>query len=178
MHRIFAALPVPADITERLIPLRAEIAGARWRQREHFHITLQFYGEVKPDIAEDIADALERISAPVLSLQLAGVGWFGRKEPHSLYARIADDEALRGLAHDCHRIARKLGVRTDARPFKPHITLAYCHLSPLPDVMAWSEDKQALSSDPFFVDRFHLFESFTSRSRQSRYEAQATYPLG
>lgn len=178
MHRLFAALPVPAEIADRLEPLRAELPGARWRRAEHYHVTLQFYGEVTPDQAEEIAVALERIDAPVLELELAGVGWFGRREPHSLYARVAENEPLNQVAKACRKVAQRLGLRLDARPFRPHITLAYCFHSPLDAVMAWSEDQQALRTDPFLVDHFHLYESFLSQNRQSRYQPQATYRLG
>lgn len=178
MHRIFAALPVPESISERLLPLRSDLFGARWRRPEQFHITLQFYGGVQTEMAEEIAAALERVQSPALELTLAGVGWFGRKEPRAVYARIGENAALSALAADCRKIATKLGVKIDANPFSPHITLAYCKDTPLPDVMAWSEDYQVLASEPFLIDQFHLYESFPSTGRSSRYQAQASYALG
>ena len=177
MHRIFAALPVPEEVSSRLIPLRADLHGARWRRPDQFHITLQFYGAVALDVAEEIANALERIEATGFELSLEGVGWFGRKEPHSVYARIADTAALTNLAERCRKIAAQVGVKLDAKPFKPHITLAYCKDTPLADVMAWSEDFQVLRSAPFHVDAFNLYESFTAVGRPSRYQIQARYPL-
>ena len=178
MHRIFAALPVPDSIAERLLPLKGDVFGARWRQRRHFHITLQFYGNVTTEIAEEIAEALEQISAPQLTLELQGVGWFGSKAPYSLYARIAPNETLNALAADCRKIARRLNLKIDQNPFKPHITLAYCHDTPLEEAMRWSEDYQILRSEPFVAESFHLYESFTAPNKPSRYEAQADYWLG
>ncbi len=178
MHRIFAALPVPGAIAERLLPLRADLPGVRWRLREHFHITLQYYGGVEIEIAEEIAAALERVDAPALDLELAGVGWFGRKEPRAIYARIGESSALTQLATECRKIARTFGLKVDANPFRPHVTLAYCKDAPLSQVRAWSEDFQSLRSAPFLIDQFHLFESFTGDRRQSRYQAQADYRLG
>lgn len=177
MHRLFAALPVPGAIADRLVPLRADLYGARWRWREHFHITLHFYGELRHEIAEEIADALERVRAPSLELEVQGVGWFGRKQPYSLYARISENAALSQLAADCKTIARELGLKLEAKPFTPHITLAYCVDTPLADVMRWSEDFQLLKTQPFLSDTFHLYESFTRPNKPSRYEAQADYPL-
>lgn len=177
MHRIFAALRLPNHEGERLLGLRDDLYGARWRRLEHYHITLQFYGDVHIDLAEEIAAALEQVSAPPLQLHLSGVGWFGRKAPHALYARIGDDPALTALAAECRKIARRLAVKIDDRPFRPHVTLAYCHETPLEDVRAWSERYQLLRSEPFEVSEFSLFESFTSPRRPSRYEPQSTYPL-
>ncbi len=178
MHRIFAALALPDDIAERLLPLRSNLPGARWRRREHFHITLQFYGAVDAEIAEAIAAELEHVQAPVLDLQLDGAGWFGRKQPRAVYARISGPSALDALAGECRRIAQRLGVKIADRPFKPHVTLAYCKDTPLEAVRAWSEDFQTLRSEPFLVDGYQLYESFTGHGRQSRYQAQADYPLG
>jgi 2'-5' RNA ligase len=177
-HRLFAALPVPDAVAERLLPLRTDLFGARWRQRDHFHITLHFYGSVEIEMAEEIAQALEQVSQPMMQLQVDGVGWFGRKEPHLIHARIASDPALDELAEDCRRIARRLGLKTEARAFRPHITLAYCHHTPLVDVMTWSETYQTLKTSPFMADEFHLYESFTGSRRQSRYQVQASYRLG
>ncbi len=175
MHRIFAALPVPEVIADRLLPLRTEMHGARWRRRDHYHITLQFFGEVQREIAEEIATSLDTVRAPSLALELDGVGWFGRKEPRLVYARIAQNSALSALARDCRKIAQRLGLQIDTKPFKPHITLAYCKETPLDVVREWSEGFQFLKSQPFLVDRFHLYESFTSKNQQSRYQQQADY---
>ena len=178
MHRLFAALPVPDEIAQRLDPLSVEMHGARWRKREHYHVTLCFYGRVDGEVADAIADALADLRAPSLSLELSGVGWFGRREPRALYARIAENAALSALAKDCRKIARQFDVKLGQDPFNPHITLAYCNQTPLEAARAWSEDFQILRSDPFLVDTFHLYESFTGHGRQSQYVAQADYPLG
>lgn len=178
MHRLFAALPVPEEISDRLLALQEDLPGARWRRRDHHHITLQFFGAVNTEVAEEIATSLEALHAPGLSLTLEGVGWFGRKAPHSLYARVAESDALRDLAADCRKLARRLGLKIDAKPFKPHITLAYCRETPLQQVRTWSETFQPLTSAPFLVDQFHLYESFTGSGRQSRYQSQADYRLG
>lgn len=178
MHRLFAALPVPDLIADRLDPLSVDMFGARWRRPEHYHITLCFFGEVTGEVAEALADALEQVHAPALELELSGVGWFGRREPRALYARIRDNAALSALAQTCRKIASRHGVRLGQDPFKPHITLAYCNQTPLDAARAWSEDFQILRSAPFLIDRFHLYESFTGHRRQSQYVAQADYPLG
>lgn len=177
MHRIFAALPVPDTLAERLLHLQEDLPGARWRQRDHFHITLHFYGEVDGEIAHEIADKLEDVRSTPLELSVQGVGWFGRKAPHNLHAVIAEDEGLNRLAKDCRKIARQLGLKIDDKPFKPHITLAYCTDTPLEMVRTWSETYQTLRSEPFLVDQFHLYESFTGKYRQSRYVPQADYRL-
>lgn len=178
MHRLFAALSVPDHIADRLEPLSVEIHGARWRRREHYHITLCFYGQVDGETAHAIADELESVQSAAMELKLNGVGWFGRREPRALYARVAENDALSALAAQCRKIARKFDVKLGQDPFLPHITLAYCNQTPIEAARAWSEDFQILNTDGFLVDTFHLFESFTGHKRQSRYVRQADYPIG
>ena len=42
--RLFIAIPVPEDITERLLTLETDVPGASWRLPEHFHLPLRFLG--------------------------------------------------------------------------------------------------------------------------------------
>jgi len=114
---------------------------------------------------------------PVLELQVEGVGWFGRREPRALYARLVQNPALDALAADCRKLSRQLGLKTDTAPYVPHITLAYCRHTPLEQVMRWSERYQSLRSQSFIAENFHLFESFTHPGKMSRYVIQEDYVL-
>lgn len=178
MHRLFAALPVPDDLADRLEPLRVDLHGARWRRRDHYHVTLCFYGSVNGEVANELADALSELRAPAMTLELSGVGWFGRREPRALYARVAEQKSLTDLAQACRKLARQFNLKLGQDPFVPHITVAYCNQTPLEEVRAWSEDFQVLQSEPYLVDTFHLYESFTGHRRQSQYVPQADYSLG
>ena len=117
------------------------------------------------------------MKAPPFELSVRGVGWFGRKAPHTLYARIEDHETLSNLAAQCEKLARRVGLTPEKRPFTPHITLAYLKDTPLPDVMHWSETYQTLRTQDFTCDRFELMESLTGKYQQSRYVVQEDYPL-
>ena len=178
MPRLFAALPVPDDLAARLDPLSVDIQGVRWRKREHYHVTLCFYGHVDGEIAHELADALEDVRGPSLEISLSGVGWFGRREPRALYARVDESEALSDLAAACQKLAHRFKLKLGQDPFVPHITVAYCNQAPLEAVRRWSEDFQILRSEPVLIDAFHLYESFTGHRRQSQYVAQADYQLG
>ena len=179
MHRLFAALPVSDLLAERLRPLREDVFGARWRRDDQYHLTLQFFGEVPLELAEEIADQLGSLSTTGFAITLNGVGWFGRRQPRALYARIAETPELTDLAAQCRALARRLKVPIGQDPFVPHITLAYCHDTPIEDARRWSEAYQILRSDPIWVDEFHLYESFMgSGQRKSRYQIQASYSLG
>lgn len=178
MIRLFAALPVPGDVADRLEPLCTGLDGARWREREHFHITLAFFGEISEPVAEALDAEIGGIAGPQLELEIEGVGWFGRKEPHAAFATVKRTPELERLARECGKAATRIGLEKDARPFKPHVTLAYLNNTPLEAAMAWSERWQVLRAGPWTADRFHLYESIPRTGKKSVYEPVADYPLG
>ena len=177
MHRLFTALSVPDELGAQLRLLQTDVAGARWRHLEHYHVTLSFHGSVTHEQADALADELERVSSQPVELSVEGVGWFGRREPRAIYARIQENPALMRLAQNCRAAGRRVGLRPDDHPFVPHITLAYCKDSPLEAVRAWSEAYQVTRSETYLVDQFHLFESFTFTGKMSQYQAQVDYSL-
>ena len=178
MITLFAALPIPDDIADRLEPLQTGLDGARWRERDHFHVTLTYFGAMEEPVAEMLDEEIGALSCPQFELEIEGVGWFGRKEPHSAFATVKRSPALDALARDCRKISARMGLDKDDRPFKPHITLAYLNNTPLEAAMAWSERWQVLRAGPWTADRFHLFESIPREGKKSVYEAVADYPLG
>lgn len=177
-HRLFAALPVSDDLAGRLLPLKLDGPGLSWRRADQYHVTLHFFGGVSIELAEEIAFRLDRIAFLPFQFAVAGVGWFGRRQPRALYARLAPSAELEHLASACRDIARELKLEHERRPFTPHITLAYCNETPIDNVKIWANTYQALRTDHVSVDQFHLYESFTGRGTKSRYQIQATYRSG
>lgn len=177
MLRLFAALPVPPEVAGSLRKLQKDLAGARWRPEENFHVTLCFYGDLSHTQARDLDSLLGEISAPAFDIALEGTGWFGRREPTAVWARVRESDELRGLAAACERAARRLGLPLERRPFTPHVTLAYCNLTPLEDARLWTERHHAYRSAPWQAGAFHLYSSQRTRAGTSRYDAEADYPL-
>ncbi len=177
MLRLFAALPVPPEVSGPLRTLQKDLPGARWRPEENFHVTLCFFGEISHAQARDLDDLLGEIEAPAPSLVIEGAGWFGRKEPTAVWARVRESDELRGLASACERAARRLSIPLERRPFTPHVTLAYCHGTPLEDARAWTERHQTFFSEPWQASAFHLYSSQSRAAGPSRYVAEADYPF-
>ena len=177
MHRLFAAIPVPAELHPALIRLQKGLTGASWRPPANFHITLRFFGDLPRALAEALDEELAQITASPFSVALEGAGWFGRREPYSAHVRVAASDPLNELSRRCERAARRLGLPAEKRAFKPHVTLAYLHGTPLSDVMTWSEGRQTASAGSFYADTWHLYESFSGKGA-SRYVPQADYVLG
>ena len=89
MPRLFAALEVPRDAALSLSLLRGGLFGARWIDTENYHITLRFMGDVDRHMADDLVFALDRVQRSSFFVNLSGVGAFGSKKPHSVYAAVA-----------------------------------------------------------------------------------------
>lgn len=177
--RLFAALPIPDHIAERLVALQKGVAGAKWRPRENLHLTLRFFGEVAEPVAEGLDYALQHVAGNTRSfaLQLAGAGSFGGADPHTLWIGAKPNERLAKLAADCERAARLARLPPEARAFKAHVTLAYLSNAPLERVRAFETRLGLFASEIFCVDRFGLYSSWTRKSAPSLYRLEAEYTL-
>ena len=124
--RLFAALPLPPDAVERLTRLRLRLAaptdGLRWSSPEQWHITLQFYGDTEPEQAHCLHKALEAAALVAPEITLDSLGLFAAKG--ILFAAIAASPTLDALHRNIIASGAPCGFVPEARPFRPHITLA------------------------------------------------------
>jgi 2'-5' RNA ligase len=177
MIRLFAAVPVPAEIAAGLARRQQGLEGARWRTPEQMHITLRFFGEIREDLARDLDAELSTIGGGAFEIGLQGAGAFGEgADIHTIWAGVAESAPLRRLAKACETAARRAGLKPETRHFRPHLTLAYLK-RPEPDkVAAWIQANNLLKSPPIRVDRFGLYSSFLA-GEGAQYRLEAEYPL-
>ena len=152
------------------------VPGARWQSREQLHITLRFVGEVDGRDARAIDDALAGIETPAFTLQLHGVGQFGNKQPHTLWAAARKNEMLEHLARKVDTAIRRVGQPQDAHKFTPHVTLARLRNPELDKVREWLTAHALFTSTEFTVDAFCLYSSKLT-SDGSVYAIEQEYPL-
>lgn len=128
--RLFVALNLPSPVREALwsatSPLRELGLPVNWVRGDGIHLTLKFLGEVADDREAEITAALERAAAGARTLPLALGGFgvfpdFGR--PRVVWAGIAPEPGLEILQHRVEQEFAPLGFPTEARPFRPHVTL-------------------------------------------------------
>lgn len=177
MIRLFAAVAIPEDIAEELLPRQDRLAGAHWRPAEAFHITLRFVGDVAENVAADLDAELTTLGGGPLELELQGVGAFGEgADIHAVWAGVVENEGLRHLAKSCETACRRAGLKPDTRSYKPHVTLAYLRRPNPADVAAWIQENNLLRTPPFRVTSFGLYSSWRS-DQGSWYRAEREYPL-
>jgi RNA 2',3'-cyclic 3'-phosphodiesterase len=176
MHRLFVGIRPPAPIRDLLIDAMDDSADFRWQEEEQLHLTLRFVGEVEGRGAEDVAHALARIRAPKFELRISGVGRFEQRSSGALWAGVEPKRDVAALAAKVERVCQQVGLEPERRAFHPHITLARWKGRRTREVADFLDRRRGLSSEPWQVDGFILFESRLSR-HGAHYEEVVRYPL-
>src|SRR5215210_1812839 len=175
MHRLFVAIRPPEHIRDLLIDAMDDSADFRWQDDEQLHLTLRFIGEVDRPVAEDVADALGRISAERFGARISGVGRFEQRNSGALWAGVEPKAPLAALAAKVERACLTVGLEPERRAFHPQITLARWKGRRSREVHSFLERGRGLASEPFEVAAFTLFESRLSR-HGAHYEEVISYP--
>ena len=176
MQRLFAALSIPDSVAQAMALVQHGVPGARWQTREQLHLTLRFIGEVDGRDAAALDDALARIEAPRFTLEPHGVGQFGNKHPHALWAGVRPNEALLHLQRKVETAVQRVGLDPDRSKYLPHVTLARLSRPNVGRVMDYLTDHALFTAPPFEVEEFVLYSSVLT-SDGSIYRPERAYPL-
>ncbi|MEQ8326645.1 MAG: RNA 2',3'-cyclic phosphodiesterase [Parvibaculum sp.] len=175
MIRLFTALEISDEAAERLARLQRGLDGARWIERPDFHITLRFAGDVAEDVADDIDEALAEISMHPFEIELEGLGEFGGKRPHTLWAGVKPSEPLRILQGRHESAMRRVGLKPETRNFTPHVTIARLGRVETGAAYNFIRANSPFAAPPFTAERFTLFSAKTSTGG-GPYVAEKRYP--
>jgi 2'-5' RNA ligase len=164
--------------------LEAALGGSKvtWTAPETMHLTLHFLGE----ISEDTLDALRgSLSAPLVTptfeLGLGGYGFFPpaeRAPARVLWMDVTSgaNEMVRLQAELTERV-QAAGIETDARDYRPHLTLARFRRPPAARVRTAVTALAPPSIPPCQVDHVRLYESQLS-PQGPRHDELARFMLG
>ncbi|MBW2707949.1 MAG: RNA 2',3'-cyclic phosphodiesterase [Deltaproteobacteria bacterium] len=129
--RSFLAFELPPDI-KRVIsevsragkPLPLDLA---WAKSDNIHLTMVFLGNVFEDKIQSIGETVKKVCAGFDPFEVSpgGVGFFGnRRYPRVLWMGLHGDVHRMGCFRDALQQSLKpFGIKTERRPFKPHLTL-------------------------------------------------------
>src|SRR5215471_13453923 len=176
MLRLFVGIGFPPELKLRLSLLCSGVPGAKWVDPGNFHLTLRFIGEVGEDIAADIDDALSRLRARRITIQIAGTGVFGGDKPHSLWAGVERSAELVGLRDKVELALIRAGLPPEPRKFSPHVTLARLRDPRRSELQEFLAAHAQFRAEPLRVGAFSLMASYPPKAG-SVYEDQADYPL-
>lgn len=178
MPRLFVALRLPEAVKQTVHELQFGLRNARWLNEDGLHLTLAFIGEVDNSAQRRIETALGDVTAPVLAMELHGLGCFPpRGAPRVLWTSASPKAELEVLARAVRRTLVHAGLTPERRKFMPHVTFARFRRPP-----PSTELERYLGAHSLFrtsraeVATFHLFSSVL-RSSGARYTIEATFPL-
>lgn len=160
MPRLFTGLEIPQDVGFALSLKRGGLPGARWIDRENYHITLRYIGDVDRRTANEVVHILDRftVNSP-FTVRLTHLGIFGGNKPRALYAGVEVNETLTRLQAAQERAFQQIGLPPDSRKFTPHVSLARLSGTSAGDVARFMHDALWFEPLVFPVHRFVLFSS-------------------
>ena len=185
LMRLFVAIAPPPAVLDELDdlvePWRARRPDLRWTNREAWHVTLAFLGQVDEVAAARLVPRLERAARRhhQVRLAFAGAGAFpAATRANVLWSGVSGDRrALARLAESVVAGATRAGAPPpgQGRRFQPHLTLARCRMPA--DVTELVAALDGYQGQPWTADRVHLVRSRLDPAVQPRYTSLASWPL-
>jgi len=129
-----AILQVQHDIKERLAAHLSKEIRVAWGQRNSFHLTIRFLGEIEKQLIDPLREAIAKIrqSHPTVQIPLdrlqafpnvlnPRVLWVG---PSESWLQSESAKRLVGLHQEIESCCHSLEFASDEKPFSPHLTVA------------------------------------------------------
>jgi 2'-5' RNA ligase len=176
MVRLFTGLEIPPDLADSLAMLRGGLPGARWIERENYHITLRFIGDIDDALAREVALSFRQVRRSSFDLRLDGLAAFGGRRPRAVFAAVEPNPALMELQAEHERLLQRLGLESEGRKFTPHVTLARLRDASSRQVADYLATRGDFRSGSVPVTRFVLFSARASVGG-GPYLVEAAYPL-
>lgn len=180
--RLFVALTFSPGLVEKLSAAQDELRQCRvnvkWVEKENLHLTLKFLGEVSPEKASKIVNALSRGVQGIgeLYLEVKGAGVFPSwSRPRVIWIGLTPNPGLLELHRSLERELEALGFPPES--FSPHITLGRMRTT-----TNWSALKESLRrwQEKIWgeerIDRVVLMQSHLT-FQGPRYQVMRTFPL-
>lgn len=185
--RVFVALDIPTEVRraigEMIAQLRDVASGARWVRAEGVHVTLKFIGEIPAERVAAIELALRGvrglgIDAPV-EAKFRGAGFFpNERHPRLFWAGVEASPNLAELARAVDTRLAPLGIASETREFRPHLTLArFKNEDGLPRLRDEIRKLEPFDFGSLRASEFHLFQSQLGPGG-AKYAKLANFPFG
>jgi 2'-5' RNA ligase len=164
--RLFVALATPTEVREKIASLIRELRGVdgnpKWINPDNLHVTLKFIGEVAPEKAVEIGDALATVQTQQsVVVKFREIGFFpDARRPSVAWVGIQSAQMLFFLAGEVNRALVPLGIPREEKPFVPHLTIARFKETRLsPALRAEIEKQKSREFGTLATGEFHLVES-------------------
>ncbi|HOO91612.1 MAG TPA: RNA 2',3'-cyclic phosphodiesterase, partial [Syntrophales bacterium] len=158
MIRTFIALPIPDDIkdilSETIVALRSRNSSVKWVKPDNIHLTLKFLGDIEQDLVKSISTELDRTAEHFteFDLVISDLGVFpGMKRPRVVWAGLhGDTDLIITMASQVDAMCARFGIKSDKRPFSPHITLGRLKMPSMVDLDIRLKEKSFRAKEVIF----------------------------
>ena len=132
MARIFLALTIEKDLNDQIIEIKKELkadllkdANISWQRNDHHHLTIYFVGEMEPEQLVQMNEDLATINLQNMSrsIDLSEISFFPNESSQVLAALVKPSSHLLSLHEEIEKIIVNIGLGSDLKAYRPHITL-------------------------------------------------------
>ena len=169
--RTFFCIPLALDTREVVGAAAEQIRTATrmrasWVQREDYHLTVRFLGDVDSTLTVDLEQLARRVVSDRASfaVRLDRLGAFPSIErARVLWCGGATSDAYVGLVHELNGELRDIGFEAERKPLVSHVTIARIKGTPDPRLGGIVNGLNPLPVKMVRVDRLVLMESRLTR---------------
>ena len=132
MTRIFLALTLEKDLNDQIIEIKKKLksnllknANINWQRNDHHHLTVYFVGEIEPEQLSQLNEEIAEINfkSHSRSIDLTAISFFPNQNSQVLTALVKPNSNLQNLYEAVEKIVINIGLGSDLKNYKPHITL-------------------------------------------------------
>jgi RNA 2',3'-cyclic 3'-phosphodiesterase len=167
--RIFIAIDISADArrvcSDHIDCLRNEFHAVRvgWERPEKLHITLKFLGDVDDRLLNELQKYISYVASHhrTFHLKISRPGVFpSRSKPRILWLGVEDGSNVgSSLYNELDTACIDLGFKSEARSFKPHITIGRVREPEKADALARKHLERQIEPVAFEVAEIVLYQS-------------------
>lgn len=135
--RSFIAIPLPAPLRQRIAVLQLQLRQLAPQLNpvkvKNLHLTLHFLGDQPQQLLAKIGQVMLSIGQKKrdFNVTLKGLGYFPeRRRPQVLWLGIEPEKELSDLYRQLSVDLNKLGLTTEQRRYRPHLTLGRFRQTP------------------------------------------------
>jgi 2'-5' RNA ligase len=167
--RVFLALEIPEDLKDEIERSLNELqkicpSRVKWVKREHWHITLQFIGDVEasaiPKLKSGFAEILKGLEQFTISNPETEV--IPPRRPRLIWLKCDyDSPQLGNVLKKLRDFLNREGYQIDTKPFRLHITLGRVKQYIAPEIVARLTEsainpgQRTISVATFYESRLH-----------------------
>ena len=132
MARIFLALTLEKELNDQIIKIKKELksnllkdANISWQRNDHHHLTVYFVGMMEPEQIIQMNEELPKINLKSMSksIDLTTISFFPNEDSQVLSALVKPSSNLHNLHEEVEKIIVNIGLGSDLKAYRPHITL-------------------------------------------------------